>query len=163
MLNSGEPTQIYSNSDKTPISPIPTPPNLGQIFIDPKESHPTLVRSGQISAKNERIGKLETNQFPPENRYDTTRPDWSETSGGSVAGRNLPHPIMSGWVRVGHKPNPWTPLDMGPTCYKCFRASSFLFSFFFFLLLWWQVCHHLGSLSAYFTHTHAYMHKKRKK
>ena len=35
-------------------------------------------------------------------------------------------------------------------------------SFFFFFFCVSQVCRHLGSLSAYFTHMHAYLHKKMK-
>ena len=71
------PTQIYSNSAKNLVSPTPTWPNLGQILIDPKESCLTLIRSGQISAKNQWIGKLETDRFTPENRYDPTRLIWN--------------------------------------------------------------------------------------
>ena len=71
------PTQIYSNSAKNPVSPTPTRPNLGQILIDPKESRLTLIRSNQISAKNQWIGKLETDRFTPENRYDPTRLIWN--------------------------------------------------------------------------------------
>ena len=67
------PTQIYLNSAKNPVSLTPTRPNLGQILINPKESRLTLIRSGQISAKNQWIGKLETDQFTLENRYDPTR------------------------------------------------------------------------------------------
>ena len=71
------PTQIYLNSAKNPVSLTPTRPNLGQILIDPKESRLTLIRSNQISAKNQWIGKVETNRFTPENRYDPTRLIWN--------------------------------------------------------------------------------------
>ena len=71
------PTQIYLNLAKNPVSLTPTRPNLGQILINPKESRLTLIRSGQISAKNQWIGKLETDQFTPENRYDPTRLIWN--------------------------------------------------------------------------------------
>ena len=71
------PTQIYSNSAKTPVSLTPTRPKLGQIFIDPKESCLTLVRSNQILAKNRQIEKPETNWFTPENQYDPTWLIWN--------------------------------------------------------------------------------------
>ena len=71
------PTQIYLNSAKNLVSLTPTRPNLGQILINPKESRLTLIRSGQISAKNQWIGKLETDQFTLENRYDPTRLIWN--------------------------------------------------------------------------------------
>ena len=103
------PTQIYS-------SLTPTRLNLGQIFIDLKESHLTLLRSDQIwqdpTMFQPKTSELE-NPKPIDShpKTDMTRPAWSETLGESVAGQNLPHPIMSGRVRVGHKPNPAWPVD----------------------------------------------------
>ena len=85
-----------SNSDKS-----------SQIFIDPKESHPTSIRSGQISAKNKRIGKPETDRFPPKNRYDSTWLIWNFR-----------------WVGCGSKSSPldnvesclgWAQTQPGPT------------------------------------------------
>ena len=103
------PTQIYS-------SLTPTRLNLGQIFIYPKESRPNLFRFGQIWQdsvrfwlKTSELENLKLTDSHP--KTDTTRPAWSETSGGSAVGRNLPHLIMSGQVWVGHKPDPARPMD----------------------------------------------------
>ena len=80
-----------SNSDKS-----------SQIFIDPKESHPTSIRSGQISAKNKRIGKPETDRFPPKNRYDPTRLIWNFRRVGCGSKSSPPDNVGSspGWAQT---------------------------------------------------------------
>ena len=137
MLNSGEPTQIYSNSDKTPISPIPTLPNLGQIFIDPKESHPTLVRSGQIWQDPARFrpktSERKTRNLPIPTRksirYDPTLLIWNFRRVSCESKSSPPDNVGSspGWAQT-------RPVDTPRYgAYLLQMLSSFFFSFFFFL------------------------------
>ena len=89
--------------------------DFGLISLDPAIFRPDLEGSGQISARSRWIrpdfvpgDKLEIDPNQPET--DKTRTEKSNQIFGSVSGQFFIHPPHSGRVRVGHKPDPWTPL-----------------------------------------------------
>ena len=84
-------------------------PDLARSSRYPTKSRPDLDGSGHISARYRRI----RSDFVPGDKPETdeTRTEKSNQISGSVSGQFFLHPSHSGRVRIGHKPDPWTPLS----------------------------------------------------